>query len=303
MAEEQVNQIMNKINGTQNTASVNATNGSNDGERNFFCDAKNQEELNAFIDREKPKLVALVGFADYGKSTFIGSLYQQLIVNIDYSGFSFVDSDTFVGFERRVFLRRINDNNISDTKRNILGENDILNFKLRSDKGKYNQILVSDKAGETYSKYISSDDEIEKDIVLENADLVLFFVDAELVSKSLAEHNLIAEKYESILTRLKIQGKLNEKTPYILVFTKTDKVPNDNRKKKLTESREKLGQLFLEKIGVAPDGIYEVNSKDLNNQQLNELFAKIIAPKSPNVATKELDWVRMYIEKINRYGQ
>lgn len=297
MAEEQIDQIMNKMNGTQSAMSVSATSGSNDGGRNFFCDARNQEELNSFIDSKKPKLVALVGFADYGKSTFIGSLYQKLITNLNYNGYSFVDSDTYVGFERRVFLRRINDNNISDTKRNILGENDILNFKLRSDKGKLFQILVSDKAGETYSKYISSNDEISNDIVLKNADLIIFFVDAEQDSKSLAEHNLIAERYESVLTRLKTQGKMKEKAPYVLVFTKADKVTSDERKKKLADRRKKLEQLFVESIGASSEGIYEVNSKDLNNKQLNELFAKVVSPKLQPVAEKELDWVRMVIEK------
>lgn len=297
MAGEQVDQIMNMMNGTQGTTNASEAGSSNNSGREFFCDAKSQSELNEFVNYEKPKLVALVGFADYGKSTFIGSLYQQLIVNLNYGGYSFVDSDTYVGFERRVFLRRVNDNNISDTKRNILGENDILEFKMRSNKGKLHQIIVSDKAGETYSKYISSDEEIKKDIVLQNADLILFFVDAELDCKSLAEHNLIAEKYESILTRLKTKGKINEGTTYAIVFTKADKVNTEERKKKLAERREKIKQMFVEVIGTGAEGVYEINSKDLNNSSLNELFAKIISPKLPAEAVKEMDWVKMEIEK------
>lgn len=296
MAGEQVDQIMNMMNGTQGTTNASEAGSSKNSGQEFFCDAKSQSELNEFVNREKPKLVALVGFADYGKSTFIGSLYQQLIVNLNYGGYSFVDSDTYVGFERRVFLRRINDDNISDTKRNILGENDILVFNLRSVQGKLHQIIVSDKAGETYSKYISSDEEIKKDIVLQSADLILFFVDAELDSKSLAEHNLIAEKYESILTRLKAKGKINEGTTYAVVFTKVDKVNTDERKKKLADRCEKIKQLFVELTGTEAEGVYEVNSRDLNNESLNELFAKIISPKQATEAVKEIDWVKMEIE-------
>lgn len=297
MAGEQVDQIINKMNGAQGATNTSAVSGQKDGGREFFCDAKSQSELNRFVDREKPKLVALVGFADYGKSTFIGSLYQQLIVNLNYRGYCFVDSDTYVGFERRIFLRRTNDNNVSDTKRNILGENDILAFNLRSENGKLHQIIISDKAGETYSKYISSDDEIEKDIVLQNADLVLFFVDAELDGKSLAEHNLIVEKYESILTRLKAKGKISEKTAYVVVFTKVDKVSTEERKKKLKDRCEKLKQLFKDSIGAEATGIYMVNSRDLNNDSLNKLFAQILCPKLPKEAVKEMDWVKMEIEK------
>ncbi len=296
MAGEQVDQIINKMGGAQNVSNTGAANGKINGGHEFFCDAKSQGDLNQFVNKEKPKLVVLVGFADYGKSTFIGSLYQQLIVNLSYGGYKFVDSDTYVGFERRVFLRRINDNNVSDTKRNILGENDILAFNLRSDNGKSHKIIVSDKAGETYSKYISSDDEIEKDIVLQNADLILFFVDAELDSKSLAEHNLIVEKYESILIRLKAKGKISERTPYIVVLTKADKVNSDERKKKLTDRSEKLRQLFKENIGRNAEGIYMVNSRDLSNKPLNDLFVQILSPKLKTDAVKELDWVRMEIE-------
>ena len=297
MAGEQVDQIINKMSGAQGATNTSAANGQNDGGRRFFCDAKSQSELNSFVNNEKPKLVALVGFADYGKSTFIGSLYQQLIVNQSYGGYSFVDSDTYVGFERRVFLRRTNDNNVSDTKRNILGENDILAFNFRSENNKSHQVIVSDKAGETYSKYISSDHEIEKDIVLQNADLVLFFIDAELDNKSLAEHNLMAEKYESILTRLKAKGKIGERTDYIVVFTKADRVNTEERKKKLAERSEKFKQLFKESIGAEASGVFEVNSRDLNNESLNKLFAQIISPKQPTQAVKELDWVKMEIEK------
>ena len=87
-----------------------------------------------------------------------------MIMNLNYNGYAFVDSDTYVGFERRVFLRRVNKDNSSGTKRTILGENDILHIKLKSNKGQKHQILVSDKAGETYQKYLSSDEDVEGDL-------------------------------------------------------------------------------------------------------------------------------------------
>ena len=202
---EQVDQIINKMTGGAETGAQDTSTKGNDGGQLMYCDAKSQLELNEFVDSEKPKLVALVGFANYGKSTFIGALYQQLIEKLNYKGYAFVDSETYVGFERRVFLRRVNGEDISDTKRNILKENDILHLKLRSEKGNSHHVLISDKAGETYARYTSSDEEIGRDIVLENADLLVMFVDAEADSKLLAEHNMIVERYESMLTRLKSQ--------------------------------------------------------------------------------------------------
>lgn len=294
---EQVDQIINKMTGGAETGAQDASTKGNGGGLLMYCDAKSQQELNEFVDSEKPKLVALVGFADFGKSTFIGALYQQLIEKLSYKGYAFVDSETYVGFERRVFLRRVNGEDISDTKRNILKENDILHLKLRSDKGHTHQVLISDKAGETYARYSSSDEEVGRDIVLENADMVVLFVDAEADSKSLAEHNLIVEKYESMLSRLKSQKKLSADISYVVVFTKADKVTTAERKKKLADRRELLCKKFAEILGADPLEVYEVNSKALDDTALNNVFERVISPKTQEEGPKEIDWVKMEIDR------
>ena len=94
MAGEQVDNIISKLNGTENNAGAGNKAGSNEVGQLLFCDAKSQQELNSFVESEKPKLVALVGFAEYGKSTFIGALYELFIQNQTYQGYAFVDSDT-----------------------------------------------------------------------------------------------------------------------------------------------------------------------------------------------------------------
>lgn len=294
---EQVDQIINKMTGGAETGAKDASTKGNGGGQLMYCDAKSQQELNEFVDSEKPKLVALVGFADFGKSTFIGALYQQLIEKLSYKGYAFVDSETYVGFERRVFLRRVNGEDISDTKRNILKENDILHLKLRSDKGHTHQVLISDKAGETYARYSSSDEEVGRDIVLENADMVVLFVDAEADSKSLAEHNLIVEKYESMLSRLKSQKKLSADISYVVVFTKADKVTTAERKRKLADRRELLCKKFAEVLGADPLEVYEVNSKSLDDIALNNVFERVISPKTQEEGPKEIDWVKMEIDR------
>lgn len=294
---EQVDQIINKMTGGAETGAQDASTKGNSGSQLMYCDAKSQQDLNEFVDSEKPKLVALVGFADFGKSTFIGALYQQLIEKLSYKGYAFVDSETYVGFERRVFLRRVNGEDISDTKRNILKENDIMHLKLRSDKGHTHQVLISDKAGETYARYSSSDEEVGRDIVLENADMVVLFVDAEADSKSLAEHNLIVEKYESMLSRLKSQKKLSADISYVVVFTKADKVTTAERKKKLADRRELLCKKFAEVLGADPLEVYEVNSKALDDTALNNVFERVISPKTQEEGSKEIDWVKMEIDR------
>ena len=294
---EQVDQIINKMTGGTETGAQDSSTKGNESGQSMYCDAKGQQDLNEFVDSEKPKLVALVGFANYGKSTFIGALYQQLIAKLNYKGYAFVDSETYVGFERRVFLRRVNGEDISDTKRNILKENDILHLMLRSVKGHSHQVLISDKAGETYARYSSSDEEIGRDIVLENADLVVMFVDAEAGSNSLAEHNLIVERYESMLMRLKSQKKLSADTSYVVVFTKADKVTTAERKKKLADRKTLLCNKFTEVLGSDPIDVYEVNSKSLDDEALNNVFERILSPKPQEEGPKEIDWVKTEIDR------
>ncbi len=296
MAGEQVDNIISKLNGTENNTGVGNRAGNNEVGQLLFCDAKSQHELNSFVESEKPKLVALVGFAEYGKSTFIGALYELFIQNQTYQGYAFVDSDTYVGFERRVFLRRHNDDNTSDTKRNILRENDILNLVLQSEDGSKRQIVISDKAGETYANYTSSDKEIMNDCVLEKADLTIYFVDAEVDSRKLAEHNQIIEKYESLLTRLKGLHKIGTNHTYIIVFTKADKVNGEDRKKKLADRRELVRVMFKDQLGTEPQKVFEVNSKKLDDEELNNVFEMILSPLSIPESPKELDWVKIEID-------
>lgn len=82
-----------------------------------------------------------------------------------------------------------------------------------------------------------------------------------------------------------------------MVFTKIDKVDSDERREKLADRKKKLSAIFTENIGKEPDQIYEVNSKDLSHDGLNQVFEKIISPLTSVEAAKELDWVKMEIDK------
>lgn len=293
---EQVDKILSKITGTDNVTSTEMSSNPMGSGSVFYCDARNQMQLNDFIDDQRPKLVALVGFAGYGKSTFIGSLYHVLTQRLSYNGFSFVDSETYVGFERRVFLRRVNKDNSSDTKRTILGENDILDMKLRTEKGISYRILISDKAGETYQTYLSKDKSIEGDVVIENSDLLLFFVDADFDSRSLAKHNLVMDNYRSLLTRLKEKGKIGASTAYALVYTKSDLVATEDRKIKLESRKTEIKALFEGIIGVTCEQEFEVNSKAPDNEPLNDAFVMLIRPLPPKESVVSLNWVKDEIE-------
>ena len=84
------------------------THGTADVETVYWNEAYTDENIESIEYNEKPELITLLGFSEYGKSTFTGSLYQILRTNESFADYSFVDSETLVGFERRVFLRKVN---------------------------------------------------------------------------------------------------------------------------------------------------------------------------------------------------
>ena len=83
----------------------------------------------------------------------------------------------------------------------------------------------------------------------------------------------------------------------MVVFTKADMVTAADRKKKLADRRELLCKKFAEVLGAEPLEVYEVNSKALDDAALNNVFERIISPKPLAGGPKEIDWVKMEIDR------
>lgn len=60
-------------------------------------------------------LITLVGFSEVGKSTFVASLYHKVMSTGEIDGYKFIDSDTYIGFERRAYIRN---EDLKTSKRN-----------------------------------------------------------------------------------------------------------------------------------------------------------------------------------------
>lgn len=63
------------------------------------------ENINDILGDYNTHLVTLVGFSEVGKSTFVASLYHEFMCTGEIDGYKFIDSDTYVGFERRAYIR------------------------------------------------------------------------------------------------------------------------------------------------------------------------------------------------------
>lgn len=71
----------------------------------YYCDSMTDENINDVLGDYNTHLVTLVGFSEVGKSTFVASLYHKLMCTGEIDGYNFIDSDTYVGFERRAYIR------------------------------------------------------------------------------------------------------------------------------------------------------------------------------------------------------
>lgn len=71
----------------------------------YYCDALNDKNINDVLGDADTHLITLVGFSEVGKSTFVASLYHTFMLKGEIDGYKIIDSDTFVGFERRAHVR------------------------------------------------------------------------------------------------------------------------------------------------------------------------------------------------------
>ena len=241
----------------------------------FYCDAMNDEIINSVLNDVKPELIVLIGFADYGKSTFVGSLYQYLMNVGGAEGYHLYDSDTYSGFERRFYLRNIK--NDENTKSKILrtDEDDgymlTLNFYHPSSREK-KQIVISDRPGETYKKYVDTKMVIQKDQSLPRAQRVLLFVDSVQMCE---EWDVLQEKFRLLFTGLKENSKMPNDAAYDIIFNKIDLVNSDPAKRVIFERiKSNVVSFFESQLNSdAVIGVVELDSKHVHN---NNSFIKYI---------------------------
>lgn len=220
MSQDVKNILLNTANNTQDTtkpiekAESSLGLGTNDG---FYGDALNDDNINDVITDVIPKLIVIVGFAGYGKSTLVGSLYHYLILGGKIDKYELIDSDTFVGFERRVALRRLKEGKLhSAVQRTLRGDNYYLSIDITNGKT-IQKIIISDKAGEVYEDYKNSKMRAEADIALQRADNIILLVDSMELFDSVKRNrskDAILDLVENI--------SINDKTCLSVVFTKID---------------------------------------------------------------------------------
>lgn len=164
------------VSSMQKTAQILDKQPKND--RRFYCDALDDDNVNQVVKDVVPHVVTFLGFAEFGKSTFVGSLYHFLMANGVIGDFTFYDSDTFSGFERRTYIRNAKLAGVKRSLRTTEIDGYYLSLHFKKD-GRHFQLVLSDRSGETYGKkYVSDVASISADKGLKNSRHLVFFIDS-----------------------------------------------------------------------------------------------------------------------------
>lgn len=272
------------------------------GNISFISEALGEDEkINELMTNSKPEITVLVGFEGYGKTSFVASCYHYLLAHGKIGEYTFFDSDTFTGLERRLFLRRYNGDSLPlTTKRTLRGEAHLLTFRFSHPKDGEKLVVISDHSGEDYREYSDKRDKIKDDVLLQNADRILLFIDSEKLLGT--EYLAMIQRYTYLLTNMRDSGVFDSRPKVQIIFNKKDLVENKKREDRDEMEAETIKK-FAEVIGVNITEKFNIVSNNMSedNKELPELFQDIVCNTvhSVNNSTSkvELDWVKTLLNK------
>lgn len=300
--ESNLDLLQNNVEKHRETAAVPQTTVQNDNSV-FIGEALNDDEkLNLLMTDTKPYITILVGFEGYGKTSFVATCYHIMLTDGGIGEYKFCDSDTLVGLERRSFLRRFNaamESVPSSTKRTIRGEAHLLTFHLSKD-GSEKITIFSDHSGEDYRTYADHKDEIKNDVLIQNADRILFFVDIP----SLLDTKFLRmmQDYKNLLSNMKSADIFRPQTKITLLFNKIDIINDDAKKERYEEKKKVLIPNFRSIIGIDEIETIELTSNNIDKSDDLKSLLQDIA-QSNSIQTwkdnneSDLDWVKKFIKE------
>lgn len=257
------------------------------------------EKINCLMATSKPEITVLVGFAKYGKTSFIASCYHILLTEGKVGDYTFYDSDTLTGFERRVYLRRISEKYkeiTPTTKRTIRGEPHLLTFRFSHPEQGEKVVVISDHSGEDYLEYRNRKEMMEKDILLKNADRMFFFVDCEmLVNNSRLK---MQNEYSQLIQNMHETSSFREGVKVQFLFNKHDLVKG--KEGKYNEEKSRFLSKMEEVLHLPLGDSLEIVANNVDNESVGKLLLDIVQNTKPTTQKDcdlgDLDWVKTMLK-------
>lgn len=257
-------------------------------------------KINSLMTNHKPEIIALVGFVGYGKTSFIASFYHTLLRDGKIHDYKLFDSDTLTGLERRLFLRRYREELSAvapNTIRTIRGEPHLLTFHLSSPQKGEKVIVISDHSGEDYQEYVDTKVKLDNDILLRNANRIIFFVDCGKLLT--ADMMSMRQNYLTLITNMKEYSVLSPDVKIQFLFNKIDLT--EGKKDIYKSKKESFLSKMSEVLGFEITDTPEVISNQFNNKAVLDVFYDLIdntsiPPTIDNAEINQLDWAKNFLK-------
>ena len=264
----------------------------------YYCDSMTDENINDVLGDYNTHLVTLVGFSEVGKSTFVASLYHEFMCTGEIDGYKFIDSDTYVGFERRAYIRN---ESLKTSKRNIRTttlEGQFLTLTL-SKNDVQNKLIISDRAGETYKNiYTSNLSEVMKDKGLINSHHIIFFIDSSSVNNE-DDYNDFCDDFQLLLSRMASAGVFKVPKVYDIIYNKIDLNQTDEIKELYKKQSQDLENKMKVDYGIDISSKFEIVANDMKDQGLGDVFKYIVNTLNShtNCQCEESNWVQTLLNE------
>ncbi|WP_288443591.1 hypothetical protein [uncultured Serratia sp.] len=157
-------------------------------------EAFTEQAMSSFLKRTKPIIISVVGDTGCGKSSLIQCLYELFQAG-PVSNKTFQRSHTLIGFDRRSYhARLISGGKIATIQRTPIGVGVQYYHFCVSDAGTKKDIIIADRAGESYNQCKSTPPLVNQYTELTICNKILILIDGEKLSK----RNQVAKTFISI---------------------------------------------------------------------------------------------------------
>lgn len=263
-------------------------------------DALHLPDLELVSRRSNPMLLATVGEAAAGKSSFLGMLHTLLLRGHCLRNHTFAGSLTLLGWEKLALALRFPKGQATDQPPTPADPDyyRLLHWALRRpDDGSLLDVLFPDAAGEVFSQWAVDEQDINAENVrwiYYHADAFFFFVDCEALVE---QRGAAVAPLADLASRL-AQGLRGR--PVLVVWSKADRLPDvregvrERMARQLTLVFGNAPQLYISKeLDAQPD------PKQLANlQAVDDILARL-AQRRPTVP--ELDAIGHRTDLFLRY--
>ena len=264
----------------------------------YYCDSMTDENINDVLGDYNTHLVTLVGFSEVGKSTFVASLYHKLMCTGEIDGYNFIDSDTYVGFERRAYIRNESLKTSYRNSRTTTLEGQFLTLTLSKD-DKINKLIISDRAGETYkNSYTSNLSDVKQDKGLINSHHIIFFIDSSSVNNE-DDYSDFCDDFQLLLSRMASAGVFDVPKVYDIIYNKIDLNQTDEIKELYKKQSQDLENKMKVDYGIDISSKFEIVANDMKDQGLGDVFKYLVntLDSHTNYQYKESNWVKTLLNE------